>query len=81
MVLTAKTHGRLQVISTGPTKLFINNQFVDPIDGGTLDTLNPATGEKIATVSTAGPRDVDRAVKAARAALANSAHGAAHAAA
>ena len=67
MVLTAKTHGRLQVISTGPTKLFINNQFVDPIDGGTLDTLNPATGEKIATVSTAGPRDVDRAVKAARA--------------
>ena len=69
MVLTAKTHGRLQVISTGPTKLFINNQFVDPIDGGTLDTLNPATGEKIATVSTAGPRDVDRAVKAARAAL------------
>ncbi|MEI6324541.1 MAG: aldehyde dehydrogenase family protein [Gemmataceae bacterium] len=53
------------------TKLFINNEWVDPIDGGTLDTINPATGRKIATVSTAGVKDVDRAVKAARTALEN----------
>lgn len=53
------------------TKLFINNEWVDPIDGGTLDTINPATGGKIATVSTAGVKDVDRAVKAARTALEN----------
>ena len=53
------------------TKLFIDNAFVDPIDGGTLDTFNPATGAKIATVATAGPKDVDRAVKAARHALEN----------
>ncbi len=51
------------------TKLFINNEWVDPIDGGTLDTINPAPGTRIATVSTAGVADVDRAVKAARAAL------------
>ncbi len=51
------------------TKLFINNEWVEPMDGGTLDTINPATGAKIATVSTAGVRDVDRAVHAARAAL------------
>lgn len=53
----------------GPTKLLINNQWVDPLDGGSLDTLNPATGKKIGTVMTAGPKDVDRAVKAARHAL------------
>jgi len=51
------------------TKLLINNQWVDPIDGGTLETINPANGKVIATVATAGPKDVDRAVKAARTAL------------
>jgi aldehyde dehydrogenase (NAD+) len=52
------------------TRLFINNQWVDPAGGGgTFDTYNPATGEVIAKVAAAGPADVDRAVKAARAAL------------
>jgi aldehyde dehydrogenase (NAD+) len=51
------------------TKLLINNQWVDPSDGGTFETLNPATGEVIAKVAAAGPGDVDRAVKAARRAL------------
>ncbi|MCE9533205.1 MAG: aldehyde dehydrogenase family protein, partial [Planctomycetes bacterium] len=51
------------------TKLLINNEWVDPVDGGTFDTLNPATGEKIATVAAAGPKDVDLAVKCARRAL------------
>jgi aldehyde dehydrogenase (NAD+) len=51
------------------TKLFINNQWVDPVDGQTFDTYNPATGEVLAKVAQAGPADVDRAVKAARNAL------------
>src|SRR5437870_3456427 len=51
------------------TKLLINNQWVDPAEGGSFETLNPATGEPIATVAAAGPADVDKAVKAARAAL------------
>ncbi len=51
------------------TRLFIDNEWVSPIDGGSLETLNPATGETIATVAAAGPKDVDRAVKAARQAL------------
>ena len=27
------------------TKLFINNECVDPVEGKTFDTFNPATGE------------------------------------
>jgi len=51
------------------TKLLINNQWVDPVEGKSFDTVNPATGEKIASVAEAGPKDVDKAVKAARKAL------------
>jgi aldehyde dehydrogenase (NAD+) len=51
------------------TKLFINNEWVDPVDGGDFETLNPATGVAIAKVAAAGKTDVDRAVKAARHAL------------
>ncbi len=51
------------------TRLLINNEWVDPIDGGLFDTLNPATGQVIAKVAAAGPKDVDKAVRAARRAL------------
>jgi aldehyde dehydrogenase (NAD+) len=51
------------------TKLLINNAWVDPIEGGSFETLNPATGEVIAEVAAATAADVDRAVKAARKAL------------
>ncbi len=51
------------------TRLFINNQWVEPGQGGTFDTYNPATGEVIAKVAAASAADVDRAVKAAREAL------------
>src|ERR1700728_3961716 len=37
--------------------------------GASFETRNPATGEVIAKIATAGAADVDRAVKAARAAL------------
>ncbi len=51
------------------TKLFIDNKWTDPIDGDEFETYNPATGEVIANVASAGPKDVDKAVKAARRAL------------
>jgi aldehyde dehydrogenase (NAD+) len=51
------------------TKLLINNKWVDPAEGGSFETLNPATGRPIAAVAAAGPADVDKAVKAARTAL------------
>jgi aldehyde dehydrogenase (NAD+) len=50
-------------------KLLIDGKWVDPVDGSTFDTYNPSTGEVLAKVPAAGPKDVDRAVKAARRAL------------
>src|SRR5689334_5814921 len=46
--------------------LFIGGEFVEPVDGGSLKTVNPATEEVLAEVAVAGAADVDRAVAAAR---------------
>jgi aldehyde dehydrogenase (NAD+) len=46
--------------------LFIDGDFVEPHDGGMFKTVNPATEEALAAVSTAGPEDIDDAVTAAR---------------
>ncbi|HUY35040.1 MAG TPA: aldehyde dehydrogenase family protein [Pirellulales bacterium] len=51
------------------TKLLIDNQWVDPVEGGHFDAINPATGENIAQMALGTAPDIDRAVKAARAAL------------
>jgi aldehyde dehydrogenase (NAD+) len=37
-----------------------------PEDGATFEDVNPATAEKLVDVSAAGPKDVDKAVAAAR---------------
>jgi aldehyde dehydrogenase (NAD+) len=44
---------------------FINGEFVDG-NGEPLKTINPATGEVLAEVSTVDTSDIDRAVQAAR---------------
>ncbi len=46
--------------------LFINGEFVDPLDGGHFKTESPSSQEVLAEVSWAGPADIDRAVTAAR---------------
>jgi len=46
--------------------LFINNEFVEGEGGKTIEVVNPTTGEKVADVSEASPKDVDRAVAAAQ---------------
>ena len=46
--------------------LFIDGDFVDPLDGGSFKTEDPSTQEVLAEVSSAGPADVDRAIAAAR---------------
>jgi betaine-aldehyde dehydrogenase len=48
---------------------FIDGRPVEATSGETFDSLNPATGERIATIEVAGADDVDRAVRAARAAF------------
>jgi betaine-aldehyde dehydrogenase len=56
--------------TTVPTlQNFIDSQPVDPAEGQTEPILNPATGETIAQAPVSTAEDVDRAVKAARAAF------------
>ncbi|MDE3020966.1 MAG: aldehyde dehydrogenase family protein [Pseudomonadota bacterium] len=50
-------------------RLFINGKWVDASDKKTFPTMNPATGEMIATVAEASAVDVGYAVNAARQAL------------
>ncbi len=53
----------------GPTKLLINGEWVEPASGKYYDDPNPSTGETVATVAEGSAEDIDRAVKAARAAF------------
>ena len=50
--------------------LFIDGELVEPASGEVRDLSEPATGAPLAQAAMAGPDDVDRAVAAARAALA-----------
>ena len=50
--------------------LFINGEAVETAAGETRELVEPATGEPLATVAQGGERDLDRAVEAARGALA-----------
>ena len=50
--------------------LFIDGELVEPASGDVRDLIEPATGAPLARAAMAGPDDVDRAVAAARAALA-----------
>ncbi len=49
-----------------PTDLLIDGQWVSSSDGETIDNVNPATEEILASVQSASVQDVDRAVRAAR---------------
>ena len=48
---------------------FVNGNWMQPVAGEYLDTNDPSTGEKLATVAQGSAADIDAAVKAARAAL------------
>jgi betaine-aldehyde dehydrogenase len=47
-------------------RLYIGGAYVDATSGETFDTLDPATGETLATIQQASAADVDRAVQSAR---------------
>jgi aldehyde dehydrogenase (NAD+) len=61
-----------QKAKIGPTKLLINNEWVESISGKRFETINPSTGEIICDVAEADSADVDRAVRAARKAFTSS---------
>jgi phenylacetaldehyde dehydrogenase len=52
-----------------PRQLFINGQWADAASGKTFETPNPATGETLARVAEGDAEDINRAVRAARAAF------------
>ena len=54
--------------------LFIDGEFVPASDGGTFEAHNPANGEVLAACAEATKEDVDKAVAAARRALASWRH-------
>src|SRR5947208_2606512 len=53
-------------VTVSEYKNFIGGEWVDAADGGTMEVLNPATGEAIAEVPRGTAKDVDRAVEAAK---------------
>src|SRR5581483_5341705 len=68
---TLQASKRLHIVSRWMTRrpLYIDGEFVDAQSGGVIDVIDPATGELLAQTADAGPADVDRAVRAARAAF------------
>ena len=57
------------LVPVRPARLIIDGEAVDAASGKTFTTVNPATEEPICAVAEAGAEDVDRAVRAARAAF------------
>ena len=47
-------------------RAFIDGKYVDAIDGEKFENINPATGDKLCTVSKCNHKDVDLAVKVSR---------------
>jgi 1-pyrroline dehydrogenase len=56
-------------VTVSQRKNFVGGEWVDAVEGGTMEVLNPATGETIAEVPRGTQADVDRAVEAAKKAL------------
>jgi 1-pyrroline dehydrogenase len=50
-------------------KNFVGGEWVDAVEGGSMEVVNPATGEAVARVPEGTQADVDRAVEAAKVAL------------
>ena len=53
-------------VTVSQFKNFVGGQSVDAVEGGTMEVLNPSTGETIAEVPSGTAADVERAVEAAR---------------
>ncbi|WP_040480399.1 aldehyde dehydrogenase [Vreelandella boliviensis] len=51
------------------TRAFVNGEFVPAMDGSTLTSINPATGETLAQVASCDAPDAEKAIQAARAAF------------
>jgi 4-(gamma-glutamylamino)butanal dehydrogenase len=61
-------HARAERL-TFPTEAFVDGREVSAVEGTTRPTVDPATGSVLAHVAECGDKDVDAAVRAARAAF------------
>ena len=68
-VATPSMDPNVSAFVTTKRKLFINGKFVDAASGKTFPTYNPATGDVLANIAEGDREDINRAVKAARAAF------------
>jgi len=70
----ARTHAEWKALSREiqiEGRAFIDGQYVTAADGRTFDCINPATGDKLASIAWAGEHEVEQAVTAARRAFDN----------
>jgi phenylacetaldehyde dehydrogenase len=67
--MTVTVDRTVDEFTAAPRKLFINGQWTDAASGKTFATPNPATGETLANVAEGDAEDINRAVRAARAAF------------
>jgi acyl-CoA reductase-like NAD-dependent aldehyde dehydrogenase len=66
MAVVAPAPAVSEFLAAQPKRLLIGGEWKMAASGRTFDTINPATGERLATVAEAGPDDVNLAVTAAR---------------
>jgi phenylacetaldehyde dehydrogenase len=67
--MTVTLDRNVEAFIGSPRQLFINGEWVDAAAGKTFETPNPATGETLARVAEGDAEDINRAVRAARAAF------------
>jgi len=63
------SHPAEQKVPVSATKILINNRWIASESGKTFPTINPSTGLEICQVAEADAADVEKAVRAARAAF------------
>jgi phenylacetaldehyde dehydrogenase len=67
--MTVTLDRNVEAFIGSPRQLFINGHWVDAASGKTFETPNPATGETLAHIAEGDAEDINRAVRAARAAF------------
>ena len=67
--MTVTLDRNVEAFIGAPRQLFINGQWVDAASSRTFETPNPATGETLAHIAEGDAEDINRAVRAARAAF------------
>jgi len=66
-LLTKQQYQAIADELTLPARAFINGEYVDAVDGNTMPSINPATGNVLAEIAACNHKDVDIAVANAKA--------------